>query len=147
MKTFKEFINRYGEDTTTGFDLTTIAKQLKIPNFHVVMVDEIKSLKRIRKYPIYVICNYQAVIGNHWVCFYKDKDKDKSYYMDSYGYEPLPEAIDFLDTAIVSEFQIQPEGTKICGQLSTWVLFQLSKGESFYDIILNLNDHFNSSLK
>jgi hypothetical protein len=109
MKTFKEFIDRYGEDTTTGFDLTTIAKQLKIPNFHVVMVDEIKSLKRKKRYPIYVICNYQEVIGNHWVCFYKDKDK--RYYMDSYGYEPLPEALDFLDTVVASKFHIQPEGS------------------------------------
>ena len=42
----KEFLNKYGKETTNNFQLLHYAKQLKIPNFHVVMKDEIKNIDK-----------------------------------------------------------------------------------------------------
>ena len=39
----KEFLNRYGVDTTTNFQLLHWAKQLGLKNFHVLMRDEIRD--------------------------------------------------------------------------------------------------------
>ena len=40
MTSWKEFKQRFGEDTTTNIQLMQIAKLLKIPNFYYVMRDE-----------------------------------------------------------------------------------------------------------
>ena len=119
----KLFLNKFGEDTTTNFDLIQWAKELHFP-LRVVMKDEIKNLKR-KKLPIYAILNYHLSNQNgiHWVALYKSKDN--SYYYDSYGIIPLKEAHDFLGHGIYSTFQIQTMDQQFCGQISIFFLYQL----------------------
>jgi hypothetical protein len=139
----KEFSDRYGTDTTTNFDLLQIAKQLKIPNFHIKMKDEIKTLRKIKKRPLYCVANYHLSSQNgvHWICFYIDKDK--SYYFDSYGIVPLKEVKELLKGGVYSTFQIQQTNQKFCGQICMWILFQLSIGKDFFQTVLDLNEYFN----
>ena len=89
---------------------------------------------------MYIICNYQTTVesGTHWVCMCTDNNT--TYYFDSYGIEPFQEAIDFLKDGVYTTFKIQNEGQKYCGQISLFVLYQLFKGNDFYDIILNLSN-------
>ena len=42
--TFRDFIHRFG-GTTSNIQLTNWASELNIPNFRVIMRDEVKSLK------------------------------------------------------------------------------------------------------
>ncbi len=138
----KEFLNIYGENTTTNFQLMKWAEDLDIPNFYYAMRDEIKELIKKKKNPLYVIANYHNSNQNgiHHVALFKDKDKDISYYFDSYGIIPFREAINFLDTKdrFYSSFQIQKPNTKLCGQLSLYILFKLSKGADFFETVLEL---------
>ena len=146
----KSFLNIYGTDTTTNFQLMKWAKDLGISNFHYAMKDEINNLEsktlsktqKHKKLPIYIIANYQMSNegGSHHVVMFKDKNE--SFYFDSYGIQPLKEAEDFLEDGVYSSFKIQPENTFMCGQLSLFVLYKLKNGYSFYDTILELNDYF-----
>lgn len=142
----KQFLDKYGEDTTSNFQLIRYAKDLGIPKLYVIMRNELKKLKKLKlkTKPLYIICNYETTSepGIHWISMYKDKNKDISYYMNSYGTQPFHEAEDFLDTKdrYYSSFQIQKYNTKLCGELSLFVLYKLSQGEDFFDIMLNLNN-------
>jgi len=139
------FLNKYGTDSTTNFQLVRIAKELKIPNFHCAMRNELKVLRKLKKSPIFIICNYQATDenGTHWIAMYKD-DKN-SFYFDSYGIGLFNEAKDFLVHGVYNTFKIQPNRTKMCGILCLFVLYSLYKGRDFFDIVLELDNYFNKS--
>ncbi len=72
------------------------------------------------------------------------KGKDISSYFDSYGIQPLPAAIDFLEEGVYNTFKIQPDDSKMCGILCLYVLYSLHNGKSFYDTVLEMRDFFNS---
>jgi hypothetical protein len=138
----KQFLERFGTNTTSNFDLMDIARILNIPNFHCLMSNEINKLKRM-KLPIYAVINYQSnkFDGTHWVCLYKDINK--SYYFDSYGLQIIPELESYLRDGIQSTFKIQPDDSKMCGSLCMFILYKLSNHEDFFNIILTLNKYFN----
>jgi hypothetical protein len=90
MITLNNFIKRFGTNTTSNFDLINFASDLGIKNFRVIMSNELKKLKSIKKLPIYIIINYQSSNegdGTHWCAIYKDYNN--SYYFDSFGIQPL----------------------------------------------------------
>ena len=132
----KQFLDIYGLDTSTNFDLLKWAKELKIHNFKVLMKNELYKLKKTKKN--FIICNYQTTKegGTHWTALYKNKDK--VYYFDSYGLQPDFEVLNFLDKGVYSTFKIQKDNARYCGQLCLYVLYKLSKGYDFYDIVLEL---------
>ena len=139
MLTLEQFLYKFGEDTTSNFDLLRWAKQLGIKNFHYAMRDEMKNLKKIKKMPIFIIANYETSKedGSHHIALYKDIDCE--YYFNSFGTQPFKEAIDFLGPHYVySTFQIQKMTQKCCGQLSLYFLYCLHNGRDYYDIVLNM---------
>jgi hypothetical protein len=142
--TIRQFLDRYGEDTTNNFQLLQYAKELNIKPFKVLMRNELKKLQKTKKN--YIICNYQTTNenGTHWICIFEDKNKDTSFYFDSYSIAPFKEAIDFMNDYTYSTFKIQPEGSKMCGQLSMYVLYRLSQGFDFYSTVLEMSDYLNS---
>ena len=93
---------------------------------------------------MYFICNYQTTEeqGTHWIAMYRGEAK--SFYFDSYGLQLFPEALDFLEEGIFSTFKIQPDNSRLCGQLSLWILFQLHMGKDFYDSVLELMTYFDT---
>lgn len=139
----KQFLERFGTNTTSNFDLIDIARILGIQNFYCLMSNEISKL-RGKKHPIYAVINYTSdkFEGTHWICLYKDNDK--SYYFDSYGLQVIPELESYLRGGIQSTFKIQPDETRMCGSLCMYVLYKLSKHEDFFNVVLGLNKHFNS---
>ena len=79
--------------------------------------------------------------GSHWVNYFK-KGKE-IYYFDSYGLDPTNELKSYLkgkgkNPIVCSTYEIQKFGTKICGQLSIYVLYMLNSGFKFIDILLSL---------
>ena len=102
------FLDKYGKDTTTNFQLMKYAKELNIKPFYCIMRNELKNLKTLNKNPIYIICNYQTTNenGTHWIAMFKDLHH--SYYFDSYGIQPFEEAIQFLDlTKYIPHFKFK----------------------------------------
>ena len=132
----KEFLWKYGSDTTTNFDLKKIAKDLQI-KIHIIMCDEINNYLDKEN----LIINLQTLKekGSHWVlCSKKFK-----IYFDSYGVVPIKNIDTYLQNHNVEKFiyntiQVQESNTKICGQLCLFVLYKLEEGGKFEDIVLSL---------
>ena len=75
--------------------------------------------------------------GFHFVCYFKKGNFKCSF--DSYGLEPLIEIQKYLKSPILySTFRIQRLDETNCGRFSLFVLYLLSKGYKFQDIILHL---------
>ena len=145
IKNFSNFSSRYGESKTTNFQLIKWAKELRIKPFYYCMRDEIiPTLKNKTKYYAIVNIHTSQQRGVHHSALYQNNEQ--MYFFDSYGLDPTKEIIDLKTSEanqttlplICSTFQIQQLGETNCGQLSLYVLYKLSKGEQFKDIILNL---------
>ena len=61
-----------------------------------------------------------------------------NFFFDSYGLAPTKEVKKFMGGGISSTFKLQEKGTRYCGQMSLYVLYRLSLGEDFTDIVLEL---------
>lgn len=139
MLTLNQFINKFGDDTTSNFDLLKWSKDLGMKNFHYAMRDELKNFKKIKKLPSFIIANYETSKedGSHHVALYKDKGH--AYYFNSFGTQPFKEAIDFLGNHhTYSTFQIQKMTQKCCGQLSLYFLYCIHNGKNYYDTIFDM---------
>lgn len=139
---FNEFTKKYGSDTTTNFQLIKWAKELKLKPFYYCMRDEIisKLNTKIGKYFAIVNIHTSDQSGIHHSAIYKNS-LGEIFFFDSYGLNPTAEIIllNRSGNILSSTFQIQKPETKWCGQLSLWVLYQLSLNSiSFEDIVLNL---------
>ena len=134
MLSLKEFLNKYGDDTTSNFDLISWSKQLGIPKMKVVMKNELHKLNGR-----YIICNYQTsdFVGTHWIAMYKDTDQ--AFYFNSFGTQPFKEAMDYLGPKhMYSTFQIQKLNQKCCGQLCLYFLYSLHNKKSYIDTIFDM---------
>lgn len=133
--TLSDFFRKYGVNTTSNFQLMKWARELGIPNFHIVMRDEIKNLPEGE---IYVICNLHLKEQNgvHWSCFHKT-DNGENFYFDSYGLEPTKEVENILKPFTYSNFRLQKD-EKFCGILCLYVLHKLSQGKEFKNVVLDM---------
>jgi len=80
--------------------------------------------------------------GTHWVCYFNTSqglEKDHVIYFDSYGLSEPEEVKKYLETSgkqiKYSSSEIQEFGSVMCGYYCIYVLNQLMKGYSFYDIL------------
>jgi hypothetical protein len=73
--------------------------------------------------------------GTHWTCL-SIRD-DKLYYFDSYGFPPPLEVADYYEgkNRFYNSFKIQQYNEVICGHYCIYVLYRLSNGCNFYDIL------------
>lgn len=75
--------------------------------------------------------------GTHWVAYYK-KGK-QCIYFDSFGLPAPLEIQEYLQLPYIYQtFQLQDANDVICGHLCLYVLNELTKGNSFKNIILNI---------
>ena len=145
QKVVKEFLYIFGTQTTTNHDLMRYAKMLKIKYFHIVMSDEVKELPENN---FSAILNFQlsSEKGSHWVSLYKYGER--LYYFDSYGTPVQKQVIEkFLQGERSSNksirthgYKIQPLASSMCGQLSLLVIYLLSNGFKYEDIINSLKN-------
>ena len=82
--------------------------------------------------------------GTHWVSYYHDPKDDRFvYYFDSFGLQPATEIVKFLKSTgkniLMNSSQIQDISTITCGYWGIYFIKELSKGNSFYDIMYNLD--------
>ena len=114
--TLQSFLFTYGINTTSNFELKEISKQLDI-KVKILMKDELEQCEK----PITnAIINFQnsTETGTHWVAL---SNTDKLYYFDSYGIPPIKVVEDYAELnkkdLMYNTIQIQPNGSKLCGQL------------------------------
>ena len=113
-----------------------MAKLLKIPNFHFVMRDEMHLIPK-DIIPLIVTTNIHTSKENgvHHSSFYCSDSEN--YFFN--GLPPTKEVEKILGEGISSNFKIQEEGTKYCGQMSSNVLYRMTATDAkFTDIILLL---------
>ena len=136
----KNSFKLYGKNSTTNFELEHYAKELKIPNFHCLMRDELSS-ELLNKKPLNIIINLHTSNqkGVHWSGIFVEGNN--SFFFDSYGLDPTKEVIEFLKpikNKICSTFKLQNETDEYCGILSLYVLYELTNNKNFYNIIFSI---------
>ena len=138
MYSWQDFQKKFGTKTTSNIDLYKFAKILKLKNFHVIMNDELNTIKK--QFPLNVITNLHSSNqpGIHWNCFYIYNSK--KYFFDSYGLPPTKEVENFLGKGTTySTFKIQENNTSYCGQLALYILYLLNFSNlSYEEIVLRL---------
>ena len=136
MYELKNFLDKYGRDTTTNFYLRDIAKDLGI-KCSIIMRDELKHYKD--KNCLIINLQTSNENGSHWIL----ASKKFKIYFDSYGVVPIKEIYEnyFIDDStpwVYNTFQVQKPNIKIFGQLCCFVLYSLENGKNFHDIVIEL---------
>ena len=133
-------------------DILTLNAKISIPNFTgAYMIDELSSTGPKNKECAIVNLEPHTQIGSHWVCFWKN-GTDRIYF-DSFGEIPPPQVLRYLKTKKEREegtpcirqsaITVQKDQSSECGSLCLWVLFHLSKGVSFTDVLQFLEKRYN----
>lgn len=91
--------------------------------------------------------------GTHFVAYYNNPKSEYVNYFDSYAVQPPEQIKRYLLTSgkkiAWNTSQYQPIGSVLCGYYCIYVLKELAKGKSFYDVLsifdmnnLTKNDNF-----
>ena len=139
LNTFNDFTKKFGTNTTTNFQLEKWAKQLNIKPFYYCMRDEVKNLKKLNgDFYAMINLNTSSQEGVHHTALCSKNGN--LYFFCSYGDNPTAEVKSLKKSApiLCSTYRYQEPHQKLCGQLALYVLFKLSRGEDFEDILLNL---------
>jgi hypothetical protein len=123
-----DFLKTFGINTKTNFDLKEYADYLNLP-IKVLMNDELYKISKTKKPNVVINIQNSDKQGSHWVCFRDNQlpyGESKALYFDSFGIRATKEVEDYLPVDyIYNKIQVQPNGTKICGVLCLYVLYQL----------------------
>ena len=73
--------------------------------------------------------------GTHWTCLWIKKSV--CIYFDSFGFPPPQEVIQCCQKRKInfSTFKIQKKNEVICGHYCIYMLYKLSNGNNYYDIL------------
>ena len=79
--------------------------------------------------------DHSSNTGTHWTCLCIKEGV--SYYFDSYGFPPPLEVLEYCkgQNRYYSSFKIQMSNEVICGHYCIYMLYKLSTGFSFYEIL------------
>ena len=139
LLSFNKFLSKLPLKPLSNFDIMDICKSLKIKNFKgVLMRDELKG-KPSNIESLILNMDDSEGQGTHWVSlFIKD---NKSYYFDSFGFEPPIEVRGYCrgKDGYFSTYKIQARDEIICGHYSIYVIYMLSRDQSFHDILHELS--------
>ena len=112
-----------------------MTNELKIKYFRRVFMRDTLPDKINNKECGVVNLDVSKNTGTHWVCYYKNKDT--SYYFDSFGLDPPLELQNYLNSRIeLSTFQIQNFNTHHCGYYCLLILKLLERYD-FKEIVLD----------
>ncbi len=136
--------------TMTDVEINKIINELKISNYlGTLMSDDISGFKLNRDFCAIINLQPHTEIGSHWTAF--ASFNSRAYYFDSYACAPPPRVIKFLKTKEDFEQEIlrihfsalvvQRDGSTNCGSLCIFVLFYLSRGIEYNNIIDYLHHH------
>lgn len=120
----------------SNFQIIDKCKELQIKNFKgVFMRDELISEGADNECLILNI-DHSSNNGTHWTSLFIRGGV--CYYFDSYGFPPPKEVIKYCDKFSqrhYNTFKIQKSGQVICGHFCIYVLYKLSHGINFYNIL------------
>jgi hypothetical protein len=103
--------------------------------------DQIPS-QTLLKYPCSMVINESPAkeMGSHWVAIYAPNN-DTVYYFDSYADEPnnfLKNYLSRYKKIYKNKKSLQDQLSIVCGQYCIYVLYMLSKKNSFFDVLKKL---------
>ena len=139
---FEDFMKQFEKiEPLSNFQINDKCAELKIKNFKgVFMRDEMTHRHSTKNECMVINTDHSSNGGTHWTCLYIDEGK--SYYFDSYGFEPTLEVKWYCkEPRVYNSFPIQKMNQVICGHYCIYVLYRLSNGEVFYDILNELYRH------
>ena len=113
-----------------------VCKILKIKNFKgVFMRDGFKNLKVTQNECLVLNIDHSRNNGTHWTSLFIKNSV--TYYFDSYGFPPPLEVIEYCKgkDRCYNTFKIQKDDEVICGHYCIYMLYQLSNGYNFYDVL------------
>ena len=130
----------------SNFDIINICKELKIKNFKgVFMRDELNKSKITNNESLVLNLDVSSGPGIHWMCMFTDDNV--SYYFDSYGLPPPAEILEYSKNRerYYSEYPIQQDDKKeiLCGHYCIYMLYKLSNGYKFNEILKELQSYGN----
>ena len=134
-----EFMKSFNKiEPLSNIQITDICKKLKIKNFKgVFMRDELKERYQARTKNECFVLNHDLSCNNgtHWTCLFVKNGV--AFYFDSFGLDPPLEILDYCKglERYCSTSKIQKYDEVICGHYSIFVLYSLSKGISFFDVL------------
>ena len=119
------------------------------------MRDELLNIKPPRANECGILnLNCHDERGSHWTAWFKRGEN--RYYFDSYGARPPIEVLKYLKTAREYKLDkpvvkcnaviVQHDESVECGALSLYVIYHLTKGKPFSDIIGSLQSLYRSKL-
>ena len=123
----------------SNFQIIEKCKELKIKNFKgVFMRDELNGKKASHNECMVINIDHSSNEGTHWTCIFIKNGV--SFYFDSYGFPPPFEVLKYCkrgygQTVKTSSFPIQKINQIICGHFCIYVLYRLSNGGDFYEIL------------
>jgi len=128
----------------SNFDIVTKCKELSIKNFKgVFMRDELKNRKGSKNECMIINIDHSSNEGTHWTCLFIKNYIP--YYFDSYGFPPTEEVKSYCQNpGGYNSFEIQKANEVICGHYCIFVLWRLSNGYDFKDVIDELYEYNNS---
>lgn len=119
--------------------MVNYAKKLKIPNFKVLMHDQIVGMKIDKVDNGIINLDRNNNGGTHWVCYSNLPKYDFVLYFDSFGLPPSNLIADFLKTSgkkiKYNNSEMQLFSSIMCGYYCLYVLDKLNKGENLYDVL------------
>lgn len=130
----------------SNIDIIDKCKELKIKNFKgVFMRDELKG-KPLENECLILNHDLSCNEGTHWTClFVKNSclanvdggNNGVAFYFDSFGLDPPLEILDYCKglERYCSTSKIQKPDEVICGHYCIFVLYSLSNGVSFFDVL------------
>lgn len=118
-------------NTLSNIQINNYLKNIK--NFDgCIMSDEGKKIKNNKFYIVNLNNSYQK--GSHWCALYKDKNK--SYYFDSYGFYPDKEIEPYITPYEYNKYQIQSLYSSSCGYFCiAFVLYMSLNNNNIYNFI------------
>jgi hypothetical protein len=133
---FPDFMKSFSKvESLSNFDIESKCKEMKINNFKgVFMRNELNRRKKTDKECLILNIDHSKNPGTHWVALFIKNDV--SYYFDSYGFDPPEEVKDYCKKELYSNtFKIQLPDEVICGHYCIFMLFRLSNGSKFNDVL------------
>ena len=110
-------------------------REIKIKNFKgVFMRDELKG--RTSENECFILNHdISSNNGTHWTCLFVKNGI--AFYFDSFGLDPPLEILNYCKglERYCSTSKIQAYNEIICGHYSIFMLYSLSKGYSFFDVL------------
>lgn len=148
MESFTQFMSGFTSiEPLSNFQIEEKCKKLKIKNFTgVFMRDELKRNKKCDSECMIINIDHSNNNGTHWTCLYKENGS--SFYFDSFGLPPTLEVKDYLSNEkyrYYNSFEIQKFSEVICGHYCIYVLYKLSNGMLFENILDELYRYHNKT--